>query len=102
MGQPARPDQLAGDQPGVHGHLGAGRRLLDEFRVAERDGDRGTRLMGGVLQELALLLRRAQVSSGDPLPSSIAVSRSWWAASRLRPCQTITRNISAISGTCAR
>ena len=34
--------------------------------------------------------------------SSMAVSRSWVAASRRRPCQTMTRNISAISGTSAR
>ena len=34
--------------------------------------------------------------------SSIAASRSSVAASRRRPCQTITRNISAISGTSAR
>jgi hypothetical protein len=35
--------------------------------VAERHGDRGTQLVRGILQELALLLQQAQVLLGDPL-----------------------------------
>ena len=67
VGQPTQPRQLAGDHPGVRGHLDVGGRLRDELRMAERDGDRGTQLMRGVLQELALLFQQAQVFLGDPV-----------------------------------
>src|SRR6266516_6214754 len=60
----AQPGQLAGDHPGVRGHALVGDRLLDQFGVAERDRDRGAQLVGGVHEELALLLQQAQVLLG--------------------------------------
>ena len=65
--QPAQAGQLAGHDPRVRGHLAVGGRLRDELRMAEGDGDRGTQLVRGVLQELPLLLQQAQVFLGDPL-----------------------------------
>ncbi len=65
--EPAQPGQLRGDHPGVAGDFLAGGRLLDQFRVAERDRDGGAELVRGVLQEPALLLQQAQVLLGDLL-----------------------------------
>ena len=101
-GQPAQPGQFPGDHPGVRGEALVGGGLLDQLGVAERDGDRGAELVGGVHQELALLLQQAHVLLGDPLHLLHRGQPSWVAASLRRPCSTMTRNISAISGTSAR
>jgi hypothetical protein len=66
-GEPAQPAKLADDHAGVGGNLPVGGRLLDQLRVAERDGDRRAELVRGIQQEHALLIKQAQVLLGDPL-----------------------------------
>jgi hypothetical protein len=65
--QPAQPAQLADDDAGVLGDL-AGDRLLDQLRVAERDGDRGTQLVGGVEQEQPLPVQQNPRRVAESLP----------------------------------
>ncbi len=96
-GQPAQPHQLIGHHPRVLGDDRVGDRPLDQLGVAEGHRDRGAEFVGGVLEEPALLLQQPQVLLGDPL-HLLHGGKPFLGGGQ----QTMTRNISAISGTSAR
>jgi hypothetical protein len=66
-GQPPQPPQFVGDHPGVLGDHRVGDGPPDELRMAKRHGDGRAQLVGGVLQEPALLFQQPQVLRRDPL-----------------------------------
>ena len=63
--QPAHPEQLVHRHPRVPGDGLVSRSLLDQLGVTESNGDRRAQLVGGVLEELALLIQQAQVVLRD-------------------------------------